>query len=92
MKKGNTGKRYSETEILKILKEVEVGSSITSVSKKYLVSEGTIHRWKSRYGGLEASELHRMKDLEKENLRLKKIVAEQAMDIDLLKELNSKKW
>jgi len=71
MPKGNTGKRYSETEILKILKEVDAGVSVASTSKKYCVSEGTIHRWKSRYGGLEASELHRMKELEKENLRLR---------------------
>lgn len=87
-----SGKRYSETEILKILRELEAGERIVELSRKYGVSEPTIHRWKSKYGGLEANELHRLRELEKENNRLKKIVAEQAMDISLLKELNSKKW
>lgn len=92
MGKSKNGKRYSETEILKILKELESGVTVASLSRDYRVSEGTIHRWKSRYGGLEQSELQRMRELEKENSRLKKIVADQAIDIDLLKELNSKKW
>lgn len=86
------GKRYSETEIIKILKELESGTELSAVSRKHGVAEGTIYRWKSRYGGLEHSDLQRMRELEKENSRLRKIVADQAMDIDVLKELNSKKW
>jgi len=85
-------KRYSEEQIIKILKEVESGTSIREVSRREGVTEPTIYRWRSRYGGLSESELRRLKELEAENTRLKRIVAQQAMDIDALKEINSKKW
>jgi putative transposase len=62
------------------------------VCRKYGVSEQTVYRWRNQYGGLETSELQRLRALEAENSRLKRIVAQQALDIDALKEVVSKKW
>lgn len=89
---GNKGTRYTEEQILRILKEVESSSRINEVCRKYGVSEQTVYRWRTKYGGLETSELHRLRELEAENSRLKKIVAQQALDIDALKDLVAKKW
>ena len=86
------GTRYSEEQIIRILKDVEVGTSVAEVCRKYGVSEQTVYRWRSKYGGLETSELQRLRELEAENSRLKKIVAQQVLDIDALKDLVSKKW
>ena len=86
------GTRYKEEQIIRILKEVESGISVTEVCRKYGVAEQTVYRWRNRYGGLETSELQRLRELEAENSRLKRIVAQQALDIDVLKEVVSKKW
>lgn len=86
------GKRYSEEQIIRILGEVEAGKSAAETSREYGVSEATIHRWKSKFGGIGLDELKRLKAVEAENARLKRIVAQQAMDIDALKEVLSKKW
>jgi putative transposase len=86
------GTRYSEEQIIRILKEVESGTSVAEVCRKYGVSEQTVYRWRSKYGGLETSELQRLRELETENARLKRIVAQQVLDLDALKELVSKKW
>ena len=86
------GTRYSEAQIIRILKEVESGTSVAEVCRKYGVAEQTVYRWRNKYGGLDTSELQRLRELEAENQRPKKIVAQQALDIDALKELVSKKW
>jgi len=86
------GKRYSEEQIIRILKEVEDGTAVAEVCRKHGVSEQSVYRWRTKYGGMDVAELRRLKQLEEENRRLKAIVAEQAMDIQLLKEINSKKW
>ena len=86
------GTRYSEEQIIRILKEVESGTSVAEVCRKYGVSEQTVYRWRSKYDGLETSELQRLRELETENARLKKIVPQQVLDIDTLKDLVSKKW
>jgi len=86
------GTRYKEEQIIRILKEVESGISVTEVCRKYGVAEQTVYRWRNKYGGLETSELQRLRELEAENSRLKRIVAQQALDIDVLKEVVSKKW
>jgi len=86
------GTRYKEEQIIRILKEVESSISVTEVCRKYGVAEQTVYRWRSKYGGLETSELQRLRELEAENSRLKRIVAQQALDIDALKEVVSKKW
>jgi putative transposase len=85
-------RRYSEAQIFQILKEVDVGCPVVDAAREHGVSPATIHRWKSKYGGMTLSELRRLKALEEENARLKRIVAQQALDNELLKEINSKKW
>ena len=86
------GTRYKEEQIIRILKEVENGISVAEVCRKYGVAEQTVYRWRNKYGGLDTSELQRLRELEAENSRLKRIVAQQALDIDVLKEVVSKKW
>ena len=84
------GKRYSEEQIVHILKEVERGKSIAGVAREYGVSETTIHRWRGKYRGMDRSELRRLKGLEAENARLRNIVARQAVDMDVLRDLLGK--
>ena len=86
------GKRYSEEQIIRILKEVESGKAVAEVCREHGVAEATVYRWRSRYSGMDVPELRRLKELEDENRRLKALVADQALDIQLLKEINSKKW
>ena len=86
------GKRYQEAEILKILKEAEVSGNAEDVLRKYGVSTASYYVWRRKYGGMELSEVKRLKELEAENGRLKRIVADQALDIVMLKDVNSKKW
>lgn len=85
-------KHHSEEEIIRILQEAEGGTPVADLLRKHGVSQGTYYRWKGRFSGLQVSELRRLKELEKENARLKKLVAEQALDIDVLKDINSKNW
>lgn len=86
------GKRYTEEQVIRILKEVESGKSVKKVCRDQGVSEQTVYRWRNKYGGMEVPEVRRLKELEEENRRLKGIVADQAIDIQLLKEINAKKW
>lgn len=72
--------------------EIGKGATVDQVSRKLGITEQTYYRWKREYGGMEVDQLGKLKELERENGRLKKIVAEQAMDIDALKEIASKKW
>ncbi|MBI5668383.1 MAG: transposase [Chloroflexi bacterium] len=76
---------------MRILKDVESGTSVAEGCRQYGVAEQTVYRWRNKYGGLETSELQRLRELEAENSRLKKIVAQQALDIDALKERVAKK-
>lgn len=85
-------KRHSEEQIIGILKEAEAGLAVADLIRKYGISEQTYYRWKSKYGGMEISEAKRLKQLEEENRRLKRLVADQALDIQMLKDVNSKKW
>jgi len=75
-----------------VLKEAEAGVPIGELCRRLGVSEVTFYRWKAKYGGLEVNEARRLRALEEENGRLKKIVAQQALDIDALKVVLSKKW
>lgn len=86
------GTRYSTEKIIGILKEIEAGASVAESCRKYGVSEATIYNWRKKYGSMNMSEARRLKELEVENSRLKKIVAQQALDNDALKDLLSKKW
>jgi transposase-like protein len=86
------GKGYSPEQIVRKLRQAEgelaTGSTIPQVARELGISEATFHRWKKQYGGMSQQEAKRLKELEKENARLKKMVAEQALDIDILKEVN----
>lgn len=85
-------KRHSVEQIIRVLKQVEGGSVLGEVCREQNISEQTYYRWKRKYGGMDQSEALRLKELEEENLRLKRLVADQALDIQILKEVNSKKW
>ena len=86
------GKRHSPEQIVRKLRQAEArlaaGASIPETARELGISEATFHRWKNQYGGMSSQEAKRLKELEKENARLKKLVAEQALDIDILKEVN----
>jgi putative transposase len=86
------GKRYTEEQVIRVLREAEAGSSVAEVCRRHGVSEWSFYRWRQKYGGMTVSDAKRLKVLEDENRRLKKIVAQQAMDIDLLREISSKNW
>ncbi len=85
-------KKFSEEQIVKALKRWQGGEPIASVARDVGIHEQTLYNWKSKYGGLEVSELAELKRLREENRRLKSLVAEQALDITMLKDVNSRKW
>ena len=85
-------KRFTEEQIIRILQEGEQAENIREVCRRHNLSEQTFYRWRNKYGGMDVSEVKRLRELEKENAELKKIVAEQMLDIRMLKDVNSKKW
>ncbi len=85
-------KRFTEEQIVGVLAEAEAGMVVRDVCRKHNVSEQSFYRWKAKYGGMDVSEVKRLKELERENTELKQIVAEQALDIRMLKDINQKKW
>lgn len=89
-------RRHTPEQIIRKLREGEklLGEKFTTedVCKHLEVSEATWHRWQSQYGGMKSEDAKRLKELEKENARLKKMVADQALDLDMLKELNRGNW
>ena len=86
------GSRFSEEQIVGVLKEAEAGVSMKDLCRRIGISEATFYHWKAKYGGLEVSETRRLHQLEEENGRLKKIVAQQALDLDALQVVLAKKW
>ena len=84
--------RFSEEQIIGILKEQESGMKTADVCRRHGVSEATFYKWKSKYGGLQVSEAKRLKALETENGQLKKLLAETMLDNAILRDVNSKKW
>jgi putative transposase len=88
--------RHTPEQIVGKLRQAEAklasGASIPEVAKQLGISEATFHRWRNRYGGMNANEMKRLRELEKENARLKKIVAEQVLDISILKEVSRKNF
>lgn len=86
------GKRYTQDQILAVLKEIEAGASIASVARSNGISDQTIYAWREKYAGMTKSDLTQMKSLEEENRRLKNLVAELSLDNAALKELQKGKW
>jgi putative transposase len=87
-----TRRRYTEEQIINILKEAEAGAKVGDLCRRYGMSNASFYNWKSKYAGLTVSELKRLRALEEENRRLKQIVADQALDNRVLKELLSKNF
>ena len=83
--------RFKETQIVSILKRYENGEKVVDLCREYGFSQPTFYAWKQKYGGLEANELLRLKELERENARLKKMYADVSLQRDILKEVLSKK-
>lgn len=84
--------KFSEEQIIGILREAEGETSVKAVCAKHNLSEATFYKWRSKYGGLEVNEARRLRVLEDENSRLKRAVADLTVQVQILKEVNSKKW
>jgi len=85
-------KRYTEEQIIAILKENEAGVPVPELARRYGVAEQSIYRWRSKFGGMEVSDAKRLKQLEEENRRLKRMVADLSLDKQMLEDVLSKKW
>ena len=84
--------RFTEERIIGVLEEAEAGTKAADLARKHSISEATLYNWKAKYGGLDVSEARRLKALEEENRKLKKLLAESMLDVAALKELLTKKW
>jgi putative transposase len=85
-------KRFSEEQIINVLKEADSGMKIAELCRKHNIAVPTYYAWKAKFGGMDVSEAQRLRSLEEENRKLKRLVADQALDIMGLKEVRSKKW
>ena len=83
--------RFSEEQMVRIVRESDA-SGVPATAKKHAVSEQTVYLWRKKFGTLQASDVRRLKHLEQENGRLKKMVAERDLELDVMKEINLKKW
>lgn len=84
--------RFTDSQILAILKQAEAGSPVPELCREHGISSATFYKWRSKFGGMDASLMARMKELEDENRRLKKLYVEAQLSTDLLKEALAKKW
>ena len=85
-------KRFSDEQIIAIVKEQEAGMATAEVCRRHGISSATFYKWKAKYGGLEVSEAKRLRSLEDENAKLKRLLAEAMLDIAVLKDISAKKW
>lgn len=85
-------KRFSEEQIIAVVKEAEAGAKVLDLCRKHGISDATFYNWKAKYAGMTVAELRRLKELEAENAKLKRIVADQALDNAALKDLLNRKW
>jgi len=84
--------RFTEAQIIGILKQAEGGAKVDDLAREHGISSQTIYNWRAKYGGLEVSEAKRLRELEEENRRLKKLVADLSLDKEALKDALGKKW
>lgn len=84
--------RFSESQIVAILKQQDSGQTVAQITREHGVSEATFYNWKAKYGGMQVSEVKRLKDLEEENRRLKKMYAELSLQHEITREALLKKW
>lgn len=85
-------KRFTDDQIIGAVKKLETGTSAKELSREMGVTQQTLYHWKKKFGGMDVADARRLKELEAENTRLKRLVADQALDIIMLKDVNSKKW
>ena len=84
--------RFTEEQIIAMLKEQEAGSPTADICRKYGISSASFYKYKAKFGGMDVSDARKLKALEEENAKLKKLLAEQMLDNAMLKDINSKKW
>ncbi len=84
--------RFSEEQIISMIKEQEAGSPTAEVCRKYGISSASFYKYKAKFGGMDVSDARKLKALKEENAKLKKLLAEQMLDNAMLKDINSKKW
>jgi len=84
--------KFSESQIIKALKENESGRSVEEISRELGINKGTFYNWRKKYGGMEVSHLKRLKELEDENRKLKRMFADVSLDLQMAKDVLSKKW
>ena len=85
-------KQHSTAEIIRILRQGETGRTVEDLCRDHNISKATFHRWKRKYGDMDLADAKRLKELDKENCELKKMLAESMLKIRVLEEVNSKKW
>lgn len=84
--------KFTESQIIKALKENEAGRSVEEISRELSINKGTFYNWRKKYGGMEVSHLKRLKELEAENQKLKRMYADVSLDLQMAKDVLSKKW
>jgi len=85
-------KRFSDEQVISVLKEHEAGAKVDDICRRHAISPATFYTWRKKYGGMEASDTKRLRELEAENAKLKRIVADQMLDMSAMKELLGKHW
>ena len=85
-------KRFSEAQIVAVLNQQQTGMTVAQIIRQHSISEATFYNWKSKYGGMQVADVKRLKDLEEENRRLKKMYAELSLENEVIKEALQKKW
>ena len=85
-------KKYTEEQIIGVLKRHESGVKVDAICRELGIAQQTFYRWRSKYGGMDVSEAKRLRGLEEENVRLKRIVANQTLELDAMRDVLSKKW
>lgn len=85
-------KRYTEEQIISAIKQHEAGAKVDDICRELGISSGTFYNWRSKYAGMEVSEAKRLRELEKENAQLKKLLAEKLLEAEAMKDIISKKW